>query len=103
MILSIPVRKVDMRGVDGSRHEAYELINGFVRVTSENPADHDASAPVGGHILISNPFIEWAHDQVNRANLSAGEKIYIRLHTQPPSNAPDSDGHSQLNDNDIAI
>jgi len=103
MILSIPVRRVDVRDSTGARHEAYELMNGFVRVTSEDPANHDASAPVGGHILISNPLIEWAYDQINRSNLNSGEKIYIRLHTQQPCNAPDSDGHTHLNDNDEIV
>ena len=97
MILSIPVRKTEIRLVDGSRAEAYELLPGFVRVTSETQADHDASAPVGGHILISNPISEWALDQVNRSNLSAGEKLYIRLHTEPACQEGDGTGQIDVN------
>lgn len=90
MILSIPVKRVEIRRADGQRVETYELVPGFVRVTSENPADNDAQN--GGHILISNPLIEWAFDQVNRTNLGSGERIYIHLHTTPASNPPDGTG-----------
>lgn len=92
MILSIPVRRAVIRRSDGQAVEAYELIPGFVRATSENTSDHDAQN--GGHILLSNPLIEWTIDQVNRTNIGTAERVYIHLHTQAPSN---EDG-TQLSD-----
>ena len=99
MILSIPTRRVTIRRSDGSSFETYELVHGFVRGTSESAADHDVQS--GGHILLSNPFAEWAMDMVNRGILGTYEKVYIHLHTQDPVNVP-GDGLG-VTDNDVKI
>lgn len=91
MIISIPMKPSIVRLTDGTQEIHYELVPGFARIDPVDRADTDAAAPTG-HLLISNPLIEWAMDMVNRGNLAATEKIYLRFHSQPDSNYPDGTG-----------
>ena len=101
MIISIPIRKVIVRFSDGTTVETNQVVPGWARATSESRADNDIQG--GGHILLSNPFLEWAMDMTNRGIIAPGEPIYLHLHTQNPSSDLDSPDPQGVLENASAI
>ena len=101
MHISIPVRQSTLRLSDGSSIVAHELVTGFARVTTDNVADNAAFG--GQHILISNPFIQWAIEMRNSGHLGSSESIFVSLTEEPPSSPGDDDNGPSLNTNDVKV
>lgn len=104
MILSLPVEEQLLRESDGTLTKQFKVVPGFARVYSEqNRIENDGTLNPTGHLLISNPLIEWAIDMTNRSILGINEEIWIRLHTQPDSDPILGDGGTHITDNTIVV